>query len=688
MILAMPRPGNSPRSHPHATAPPRPWNERAVFAAAVVAVGALGAGFAIAFRLGLHLGFIALLGGEDVLAAFARLPWTTRVALPTLGGLAAGLVTALAARRPGYGVGEVLEAVTVGRGQLSLSACLWKSAASFLAIVTGGSLGREGSIVQFGAGVGAAVGRRLGLTAHHARALVAVGTGAGFAAAYNTPIAAVLFVIEVVLGVATLGVVLPVVVGAVVATGLTRAALGGGPIYGARDFALASPRELAAHLALGVAAGVLGPAFLGALGQGERLFQRLAVARPARGALGGLGVGLLACALPEVTGNGFEAIHRILDARFAAGMLALLLLGKGLATVSSVGSGSPGGVFTPTLFLGAALGGLVGRAALALPMVFGASVVPEGYALVGMAALTAATTHAPVMACVLVFELSGDYAIVLPLLLATAVATWVARLLRPGSVYTDELRRRGVAWEGTVAERLARAVRARDIMDLDAPTVPADAPIERALALLESGHGRRVYVLDGATIRAIDLHAARDLRAGAAAGLPPVARQSAGSVATAVPVAEVEDTLFDLNEKLWGVDFGEIPVRDPADPARVAGVVTRRALLGAFDRELLQRDLLLTRVVWSEAGRERADYLELPEGQRVETIAPPARLLGTRVQVGSLRASDRVTLVAVRQVVGGEPAWRDPEDAAALHRGDRLLVIGDLARINALRGEA
>jgi CIC family chloride channel protein len=665
-----------------ATAPS--WNDRAVFAAAILAVGAAGAAFAIVFRLGLRAGFIALLGREDVLAAFGALPRALRVLFPVLGGAGAGIVTALAARRPGYGVGEVLEAVTVGRGQLPLAACLWKSAASFLAIVTGGSLGREGSIIQFGAGAGAAVGRRLRLTAPRARALAAVGTGAGFAAAYNTPLAAVLFVVEVVLGVATLGVVLPVVVGVVVATGITRAALGGGPLYGARDFALASPRELAAHLALGLAAGALGPAFLGFLARGERAFAGLGDSRPVRGALGGLGVGLLATGLPEVTGNGFEAIRLILDARLAVGMLAILLAAKALATVSSVGSGSPGGVFTPTLFLGAALGGLVGQAAHALPDVFG-PVVPEGYALVGMAALTAATTHAPLMACALAFELSGDYAIVLPLMLATAVATTVARQLRPSSVYTDELRRRGVAWEGSVTERLARAVRARDILELDPPTVPAGAPIGRALSLLREGRARRVYVLDGAAIRAIDLNVARDLWAEAAAGTGDAAGRTAGSYATPVPVASVDDTLFDLNEKLWRVDFGEIPVRDPADPAAVLGVVTRRALLGAFDRELLQRDMLLTRVVWSEGGRERADYLELPPGQRVEVLAPPAHLLGARAGVGALRARYRVTLVAVQQGARDGAAWRDPDEAEALRRGDRLLVIGDPAHINGLR---
>ncbi len=664
-----------------------PWGERIAFAIAIVVVGALGAAFAIGFRIGLRGGFITLLGGENVLVAFGRLPLVMRVLLPALGGLAAGLVSDLAARRSGYGVGEVLEAVTVGRGQLSLSACLWKSAASFLAIVTGGSLGREGSIIQFGAGAGSLVGHRMGLTATHARALIAVGTGAGFAAAYNTPIAAVLFVVEVVLGVATLDVVLPVVVGTVVATGLTRAALGGGPIYGVRAFALLSSWELLAYLALGLAAGGLGPVFLEALAGGERVFRSMSASRAVRGALGGLGVGLLASKLPEVTGNGFEAIHLILDARVATGFLALLLVSKGLATVSSVGSGSPGGVFTPTLFLGAALGSLVGHGAHALPGVFGAGVVPEGYALVGMAALAAATTHAPVMACVLVFELSGDYAIVLPLLLATAVATSVARLLRPSSVYTDELRRRGVAWEGSITERLARAVRARDVLEMDPPTVPADAPIERALTLLHASRGRRVYVLDGTTIRAIDLHLAHDLWVEAATGGGAVLDRTAGSLAVPVTVAGADDTLFELNEKLWGMDFGEIPVRDPSNAARVMGVVTRRALLGAFDRELLQRDLLLTRVVWSEGGRERADYLELAEGQRVEVIAPPAHMLGVKADVGMLRSRYRVTVVAVRQALHREPAWRDPEDSEALRRGDRLLVIGDLARINTLRGE-
>jgi CIC family chloride channel protein len=225
-----------------------------------------------------------------------------------------------------------------------------------------------------------------------------------------------------------------------VSTALTRAAVGGGPIYGLRTFSLASGGELVAFAAVGILAGLVGPAFLVLLDAGARAFRASRLPRPAQGALGGLVVGLLAAKLPEVTGNGYESIRLMLEARLAATTLLVLLGAKAIATAASVSSGSPGGVFTPSLYLGAALGGLVAAAVGFFPQ------LPRGdaggYALVGMAALIAATTHAPLMGSVLVFELTGDYAIVLPHFVATSIATVIARRLRPGSIYTEELRRR------------------------------------------------------------------------------------------------------------------------------------------------------------------------------------------------------------------------------------------------------
>jgi len=410
-----------------------------------VALGA--AGFAVLFRHTIGWIFAHAYGAPDVLTAFRNLPWYARVALPTIGGGLAGFLGAIAARlKGGHGVGEVMEAVALGRGRISLRLTLLKAIGSWLAIVSGGSVGREGPLIQFGGGLGGTLARLFRLRERQIRALIAAGAGAGFAAAYNTPIAAVLFVVEVVTGVIALDLVLPAIVAVPIATALTRLAIGGGPIYGQRTFSMNSNTELALYAGLGLLSGVLGPLFMVLLERGESWFAKLTAHRPARAALGGALVGAIAVSLPEVTGNGYETINLILGQQLGIGLLALILFAKAAATTASVSSGSPGGVFTPSLLLGAALGGVVGHIVLR----FGPSShtgAVAAYALVGMAAMIAATTHAPLMATVLVFELSGDYAIVLPLLTACAIATVLSRSLHRESIYTEELRRRGSQWE-------------------------------------------------------------------------------------------------------------------------------------------------------------------------------------------------------------------------------------------------
>jgi len=431
---------------------PRPV-PRPRFFLAIVLVAVLAALFATAFRASIEAIFRGLFHAENVLVAFSRLPLPTRIALPALGGFVAGAASAIAARmREGQGVGDVMEAVVLGGRRMSIRATLWKAAGSWSAIVSGGSLGREGPIIQFGGVLGARIGESFRISDARRRALIAAGTAAGFAAAYNTPIAAVLFVVEVVIGVVALRVLLPTMVAAAIATAITRFAVGPGPIYGQQPFTMRSNGELAAHLMLGVVAGLAGVGFMRVLAISEKTFSRIPLPRPARAALGGALVGVIACALPQVTGNGYEAIALLLGGKFVLGMMVILLFAKIIATSASVGSGSPGGVFTPSLFIGAALG-----AALASSIQHFAPSLPlgavGGYALVGMAAVVAATTHAPLMSAALVFELSGDYAIVLPLLIATSAATAVARKLHPSSIYMEELERRGVRWEVTLSGR-------------------------------------------------------------------------------------------------------------------------------------------------------------------------------------------------------------------------------------------
>jgi CIC family chloride channel protein len=432
-----------------------PFGQLWRLALGVVLVALAAALFAIAFRAGIAFVLERALGATDVVSAMRALPIGARLACPALGGLLAGLLGLLVAQAPaGHGVGDVMEAVVLGRVRLSFRVTLIKSAASFLAIVFGGSIGREGPLIQFGGAAGKLVAGRLGLSLDRARLLIAAGTAAGFAAAYNTPFAAVLFVLEVVTGMVVLDAILPALVATVIAAALTRSVVGEGPIYGQRAFHLHSMLELLAFAGLGIVTALGAQGFMRLLSFGEQAFRQPWLGLPWRPALGGALAGAIAAALPEVAGNGYEPLDALLDGQLAVGFVAWLLIGKCFATTASVSSGSPGGVFTPTLLLGGAIGMLyacaLGRAGVLLGP-------PGGYALVGMAAATAATTHAPLMAAVMVFELSGDYAVALPLVLATAIATLVSRALRRDSIYAAELSQRGVGWEVTMEGR--RAVR-------------------------------------------------------------------------------------------------------------------------------------------------------------------------------------------------------------------------------------
>jgi chloride channel protein, CIC family len=425
-----------------------PWLR---FGFGVVAVALAAAGFAIAFRAALVFVVHRFGNGPDVVSAARLAPVWLRLLAPAVGGLLAGLLGILVARAPaGQGVADVMEAVVLGRVRLSMRVTLLKSLASWLAIATGGSLGREGPLIQFGGAAGKWLSDRLELPLPRTRVLIAAGTAAGFAAAYNTPFAAVLFVLEVVLGVVALDTIVPVLIATVVASALTRAVVGDGPIYGQRAFHLSSPVELLAFGGLGLFAAVGAQVFMRVLSLGETLFRREWLKPPWRSALGGLLAGGLVAVLPEVAGNGYEPLNAILNGAFALQFTLLLLLGKCLATTASVSSGNPGGVFTPTLLIGGGLGFVYASVLSGLGLHVGAA---GGYALVGMAAATAATTHAPMMAAVMVFELSGDYAIALPLVLATALATFASRQLRRDSIYSAELRQRGVAWQLTLDGR-------------------------------------------------------------------------------------------------------------------------------------------------------------------------------------------------------------------------------------------
>jgi CIC family chloride channel protein len=415
----------------------------------VVLTAIAAALFAVAFRVS-DTAVVELLGGDDIVTMISRAPWWERLLLPAAGGLGAGLIgLELARRRGAGGVGDIMEAIVLGRARVPLVRSVLQAFASWLAITTGNSLGREGPLIQFGAASGEAARRLFRLDDATARLVLAAGVCAGFASAYNAPIAASLFVVEVVTGVLVLEAAVPMLIASVIATVVTRLAMGDAPLYGVHDFGWSSPAELFAFAGLGLVAAPLGVVFLRMLSFVDGYWRRLPL--PIRPALGGLVCGAMLIAFPLVTGNGLEPLGMLLDGRLAVAAIAWLIIAKPIATAASVGSGNPGGVFTPTLLLGGCLGALY---AAGLHAMFSDSIGTTGaYALVGLAAALAATTHAPITAAVLACELSGDWRLVLPLLVACALAAGLARRLYIDSVYTAELTRRGLRWRLTLDGR-------------------------------------------------------------------------------------------------------------------------------------------------------------------------------------------------------------------------------------------
>src|SRR5580692_839959 len=445
-----------------------------VFWAALI--GVCGAFTGVAFRASVRLVQELLTGSSGGLVETAELlPWWARIAVPTVGGVCAGALlwtghrVLRTARRVDY-----MEAVAVGNGQLSGAAALLQAASSFFSIGSGASIGREGPLVQMAATVASKIGQWTQAPVPRLRLLVACGAAAGIAAAYNAPIAGALFVAEVVLGSIAMESFGPLIVSSVVSDATTRHFLVG-PVYQVPHINFGASWELALYALLGVLLGHAAPTFLALLDRTRAAFGELNWSPPWTLALGGLIVGLISVEVPQVWGNGFSVVNDMLNDRLPLDLLGLVLVAKLVSTAATVGSGAQGGILTPTLFMGAALGATFGNALHLLDP--HSQSQPAAYALVGMGGFLAATTHAPLTSILLIFEMTLDYEVVLPLMLACVTAHYVARIYRRGeSVYTKTLKARG---SGSPEEWNLRQITA--LIRPPRLTVQRDAPLRDAL---------------------------------------------------------------------------------------------------------------------------------------------------------------------------------------------------------------
>ncbi|MDJ0814567.1 MAG: chloride channel protein [Desulfobacterales bacterium] len=565
-------------------------NEHTIMAVLAVVVGIAGGFGAIGFRYLIDfLQTIAYGSSDELLEVVATIPWHIKIWIPALGGVIVGpLVYFLAREAKGHGVPEVMEAVALRNGIIRKRIVLVKSLASAVSISTGGSVGREGPIVQIGSAIGSTLGQILKVSADRMRTLVGCGAAAGIAATFNAPIAGSMFALEIILGDFGLATFSPIVISSVVATAVSRAYLGDTPAFIVPTYELVSVWEFPIYLFLGLFCAVVGVTFTKTLYRVEDLFDSFKFPEYLKAVIGGLILGALGLAFPQILGVGYGAMDMVLMQQIAWWLMLLLVVVKILATSITIGSGGSGGIFAPSLFLGAMAGGFFGMVVHTLFPATTAS--PGAYSIVGMGAVVAATTHGPLSAILILFEMTGDYKIILPLMFSCIIGAIASGQLLKDSIYTLKLGRRGVNIKEGKEVNILKSIRVSEVMTRGVETISEGCTMEVMADIIAKSKFNSFPVLDSdnslAGIVSFNDYSEAIFNEDLKHLL--VAKDLATSDVVTV---SADDNLYAALEKISRKDFATLPVMSVRDPGRLVGIVSRRDIIRAYDKAVLKKSL-------------------------------------------------------------------------------------------------
>ena len=610
-------------------------------------------------------------------------PWH-RLLIPTIGGALVGLIILIARQRVGgHGTTGIIEAVCQRGGFLPFGRSLIKAAANIVTVGSGGSLGREGSLVRVGAAIGSLFGRRFRLGGNRLNILVGCGAAAGIAAAYNAPIGGALFALEVILGNFALESFGPIVVAAAIGTVISRHLISAYPAYTPPvHTTLVTGWELWHYLAMGILMGVASAIFIIALKGAEKGFGRIPIPDWTKPIVGFALVGVIAMRFPHVLGNGYDTTNALLREADALPLELIIFLPmlKLAATALTAGSGGAGGLFTPTLFVGSALGFVYGAwCHETFPLMTSTA---GAYALVGMGAMLAGTTQVPLTAILLIFELTGDYQIILPLMVSCTAAVVVSRLLLRESIYTEPLVEKGVRLGGRMEELVMDTIEVRDLMRASAtPTNELESVGAVMKRMLEEGR-KEIFVVgeDGRLVGAITLG---DL------AVPLTNPDSAQTLRAKdvmyadVPILTENDRLSEAIGRWSQVSRDRLPVVDSRESRRIVGELSAGDIMALYSQEVLHKEARLARFERPRAGhRPETTYVELPGEYVVALVTLPRSFPGMTLRELGARQRFGVNVIEIKRAMpGGQERRIIPDPSTDLKAGDGLIVVGRPAEI-------
>ena len=566
-------------------------SEPAIILLTAVIVG-IGAGFGAVFFRWL-INSVSNISFGLVLSKLNSIPFYFYFIIPAIGGAIYGPMIYFYAREAkGHGVPEVMEAVALKGGRIRPQVAIVKSLASALCIGTGGSVGREGPIAQIGSALGSTLGQWFNLSDDRIKTLVACGAGGGIAATFNAPIAGAIFSLEIILGQFQTTSFGAVVISSVLADVIAHIFIGKNRAFNIPIYKMKSPWELLLYVLLGAVLALFAYGFTKLLYFSEDIWDGIKIPEYVKPVLGGLvlgGIGLLSPkinAFPRVFGVGYKTISDVLFGNLALQAIILLFILKLLATVITLGSGGSGGIFAPSLFMGAMLGGVFGQFSHIL---FPQITAPAGaYALVGMAAFFSGAAHAPMTAILILYELTGDYSIILPLMLATVMSTLVSRFISRESIYTLKLTRRGIHIQQGKDIDILQSIKVKDAMTTDIDVVPLNLPISKLAEEFERTKHHGFPVVDEAN-QLSGIVTIQDLRSAFEKG--SCENKVVADIATLdnVLVATPDEPMGDALRRLATRDIGRLPVVQSKSNRTLIGLIRRNDIIGAYNGAILKR---------------------------------------------------------------------------------------------------
>jgi len=653
------------------------------------AIGVLGGLGAILFRFLIEgVQYVAYGMQEYGLSLFDALEWWHIVLVPAVGGLLlAPIVHYFAREAKGHGVPEVMEAVALKQGVIRKRIVVAKTLASAICIGTGGSVGREGPIVQIGSAIGSTLGQILRVSRSKLRTMVGCGAAAGIAATFNAPLAGVLFSLEVILGDFGVRRFTPIVVSSVIATATSHYCVGDVLAFDiTAEYTMVSFLELVPYSLLGAVAGLGGLAFSRLIYASEDLFERSRIPALAQPVLGGLLIGAIGLRYPHVFGVGYETIEMALNAEVAWTMLFLLLGVKMVATSITLGSGGSGGIFAPSLFLGAVLGGGLGH--LYHQILPGLTAESGAYALVGMGAFVSATTHAPLTSIMIIFEMTNDYKIILPLMFACIIANALSSGLHRDSIYTMKLVRRGLNIHRGRDVNVLNSLKVETIISPDYLTIAEHTHLGAMLQLMIKHSNTYFYVIDehGGFRGVVPVDDLRQvILDGEILDSLVIARDV---MIEDVPLLYRSETLDQVMRYFGTSRWEELPVISGCGHRKLEGVATRQAVISSYNREILKRDAV-SEVLGGISTAVEGEPVLFSGDIAIAEVEAPGWMVGRTLAQLNLRRKRGIQVLMINPLRDGQALADNlqlvPKPDYVIRLGDNILILGPSEAVRQMR---